>query len=165
MAYKTYIRPLLEYNTSAWTSNKKGDIDLIESIQRTYTKKVCQRLNLRFNNYLERLDLMNMNSLEYRRLEFDLILLYKILHKMIYINLQDTISISNILSTYNFRRHSLQLTPHPLCNTNMRYNFFSNRIIQIWNKLPEHLISSKSLEIFKISLHKFNLRTVFTFRY
>ena len=165
MAYKTYIRPLLEYNTSAWTSNKKGDIDLIESIQRTYTKKVCQRLNLKFNNYLERLDLMNMNSLEYRRLEFDLILLYKILHKMIYINLQDTISISNILSTYNFRRHSLQLTPHPLCNTNMRYNFFSNRIIQIWNKLPEHLISSKSLEIFKISLHKFNLRTVFTFRY
>ena len=123
MAYKTYIRPLLEYNTSAWTSNKKGDIDLIESIQRTYTKKVCQRLNLRFNNYLERLDLMSMNSLEYRRLEFDLILLYKILHKMIHINLQDTISISNILSTYNFRRHSLQLTTHPLCNTNVRYNF------------------------------------------
>ena len=61
--------------------------------------------------------------------------------------------------------YSLQLTPHPLCNTNMRYNFFANRIIKIWNKLPEQLISSKSFEIFKISLHKFNLRIVFTFRY
>ena len=161
VAFKTYIRPILEYNTSAWTPYKKSDIIIVESIQRAYTKKVCQRLNLKFNNYLERLSIMGMKTLEYRRLEFDLVLLYKIIHNLILLDLKGSISRST--STYNLRRHSFHLDYNFTCNTQIRRQFFHLKTISVWNKLPEHLVSSQNLELFKIRLHNFNLRSVFKF--
>ena len=35
--FKTYIRPLLEYATPVWSPHKLIDIDLVESVQRSYT--------------------------------------------------------------------------------------------------------------------------------
>ena len=158
-AFKTYIRPLLEYNTSVWSPHKKEDTKFIESVQRFYTKRVCQRLNIRFQDYTNRLSIMKLNTLEYRRLEFDLILLYKILHKIIHINL----SINKLQLNYNLRRHSSQLQHNSSSNTNLRRNFFSIRTIEVWNKLPEYIVSSPTLEIFKFKLRGFNLRSIFKF--
>ena len=40
-------------------------------------------------------------------------------------------------------------TCKPVCK-----NYFSNRVIKLWNKLPEHVIRSESLNIFKNGLDK-----------
>ena len=40
-------------------------------------------------------------------------------------------------------------TCKPVCK-----NYFSNRVIKLWNKLPEHVIRSESLIIFKNRLDK-----------
>ena len=86
--YVTCIRPKLKYNSSVWSPYLKKDIKLIESVQKRFTRNVFIRCNLPFNSYEDRLTKLGIKSLEYRRLEFDLILMYryKISHNLCDLN-------------------------------------------------------------------------------
>ncbi|XP_047146187.1 uncharacterized protein LOC124819047 [Hydra vulgaris] len=68
--YKVCIRPHLEYAVSVWALYLKTDVALVESVQRKATKWA---LNLRNPQYYERLKRLNLPSLEFRRLRYDLI--------------------------------------------------------------------------------------------
>ena len=82
-AFITYVRPLIEYNSILWSPNQKKYIDLIEKVQRRFTKRIpC----LHTLPYLDRLKAINLPSLELRRLHFDLFYYYKILHNLTDIN-------------------------------------------------------------------------------
>jgi len=39
-AYLVYVRPLLEVNSVIWSPHYKQDIDLIERVQRRFTKRL-----------------------------------------------------------------------------------------------------------------------------
>ena len=39
-AFITYIRPLLEYNSCVWNPHQKEYIDLLENVQRRFTKRI-----------------------------------------------------------------------------------------------------------------------------
>jgi len=39
-AYKTYVRPLVEYNSVVWSPVNLHDTDAIESVQRRFTKRL-----------------------------------------------------------------------------------------------------------------------------
>ena len=54
--YIVYIRPILEYNTQIWNPYTVGDIDLIEGIQRKFTKSLLGLANLPYNERLHRLN-------------------------------------------------------------------------------------------------------------
>ena len=71
-----YIRSKLEYNSSVWSPCLKKYIKLIESVQKRFTHNVFIRCNLPFNSYEDHLTKLGIKSLVYRRLEFDLILMY-----------------------------------------------------------------------------------------
>ena len=75
-AFKTYVRPTLEYASKVWSPFLLKDIDKIESIQRTFTKRLLADTSL---SYPDRLTVMNLKSLEERRLKTDLIIYHKIL--------------------------------------------------------------------------------------
>ena len=75
-AFRTYILPLLEYNSSIWSPHLIKDIRLIESVQRRFTKRLS---NLSGKSYCERLNILHLERLDVRRLRADLILTYKIL--------------------------------------------------------------------------------------
>ena len=80
-AYITYVHPKLEYNTLAWSPHLKRDavyLCSIKSVQKNFTRKICICCNIPFSSDVDRLSKLNLKSLEYRRLEFDLILTYKI---------------------------------------------------------------------------------------
>lgn len=156
ITYKTYIRPLLEYNTSIWNPFLISDIKLIESVQRRFTRIVCNRLNLNFSSYSERLTILELESLEIRRVKFDLILLYKILHKLIYIDFESFFTINRF--SYNLRRHNLSLRGSDPHKSRIRSNFFAHRVINVWNKLPESLVNSPTLTIFKSNLNRVDLK-------
>ena len=79
----TYIRPLLEYNTVLWSPYLKNDIVMIESIKKYYIKKICFQCNILNTSYSHHLYMLNIKSFEYRRLEFDLFLTYKIIHGIV----------------------------------------------------------------------------------
>ena len=87
--YVTYIRPKLEYNSPVWRPYLKKDIKLIESVQKRFTRNVFIHCNLPFNSYEDRLTKLGIKSPEYHRLEFDLILMYKISHNLCDLNFSD----------------------------------------------------------------------------
>ena len=71
--FKTYVRPKLEYNTPIWSPYLSKDIEKIEKIQKTFTRYIFKKLNLPYSSYSDRLRQINLKSLEYRRLFFDLV--------------------------------------------------------------------------------------------
>ena len=73
-AYLVYVRPILEYNSVVWSPYGKHDIDAIERVQRRFTKRLR---GYGSHSYSERLRLLELPSLELRRLRIDLIWCYK----------------------------------------------------------------------------------------
>ena len=71
-----YVRPLLEYNCVVWSPSLVRDVTLIEQVQRRFTKRLRGFRNI---SYAERLKLLDVDTLEVRRLKFDLVYCYKII--------------------------------------------------------------------------------------
>ena len=155
--YKTYVRSIIEYNSSIWNLNLKSDIIKIESIQAKFTRLLCQKLNIKYKDYSHRLIILNLESLELRRLKSDLTLVYKIHNNILNLNTQNFFTKSNIKNKYNLRRHNDYLEPPQRYETQIRRNFFTSKIIKTWNKLPQEVIGSKSLALFKDKLDSTSL--------
>ena len=160
--FKLFIRPLLEYNVNAWMPILKSDIRKVEQVQATFTRLVCRKLNIKYNNYNHRLHILNLETLEIRRIKNDLIIIYKILNNLIDLKFDNFFKFNQNLNYYNLRRHPLALAKPPLTKTSIRRNFFNNRCINLWNKLPEEIVVSDSLAIFKTKLNKFDLYSIYS---
>ena len=75
--FKTYVRPKLEYNTSVWSPYLAKDIEQIESVQRQFTKFAFRRCGIPYKSYQDRLYKVNLKSLQYCRIVYDIILFLK----------------------------------------------------------------------------------------
>lgn len=159
-AYITYVRPILEYASVIWNPYFETDILPIEAIQRNFTKQICCRANIPFTSYPDRLRQLNIRSLQYRRTEADLIMTYKIIHNLVDLPMEDFFSFYR--SPYNTRKHDYCLT-RPKSASEFEKNFFSNRIIPLWNGLPSEVVNAKTLEVFKSRLKKFDLHSITKF--
>ena len=95
-------------------------------------------------SYDERLDKLDIERLELRRLHFDLITCFKILHNYVDLPAEDFFTRSNVSFT---RGHSYKLQV-PNSRIDVRLHFFSVRIVNVWNKLPEELIETDSVTLF-----------------
>ena len=160
--YKTYIRPLLEYNVSIWNPQSVHDKKLAENTQIVFTRKLCKKLNLKYNSYLDRLKTLKLETLEYRRLKQDLVLVYKILNSLIDVRNGNMFKVSQTSNSYNLRRHSIYLESQKQ-TTVLRQHYFSSRIVNTWNRLPNSIVTSKTLSIFKSKLNKFDLSNIYQF--
>ena len=113
-----------------WSPYLVKHIRTIEKVQRSFTKRLP---GMRTLTYHQRLSLLNLDSLELRRLKADLILTYKIVSRQIVIN--NCIFIRSNCSI-TLRRHAYQIESSKLCKTSVRSSFYSYRIIRVWNALP-----------------------------
>ena len=73
--YKSLVRPHLEYCVQALRPHLQKDIDLIEGVQRRATKMIP---NLKNKTYEERLNNLQLTTLETRRLRGDSIEVFEI---------------------------------------------------------------------------------------
>ena len=141
--FKSLICPILEYGNAVWSPYLRKHIDLIESVQRHFTKCIigCKDLE-----YSERINLLKLPSLEFRRLRGDLIETYKICNEIY--DPVTTSSLFNFNTTDKTRTNGLKISK---INThhNQFQNFFTNRVINLWNNLPPHMAKSKSTNSFK----------------
>jgi hypothetical protein len=152
--YKTLIRPHLEYATPAWSPHLKQDRDKIEKLQRRATKIVP---SLKDESYENRLIALKLPTLDYRRLRNDLILIYKITHKLVRLDTDTHCKICKLntdmlqpsLST-STRGHNLkyQINHHKGC----RHRFLTSRVLNTWNKLRHKTVNSTNINQFKTSL-------------
>ena len=100
-----------------------------------------------------------MKSLEHRRLEFDLILMCKISHKLCELNFSDYFVFQTC--DYNLRRHdfTVQSLFH-IANQDQFHQFYFNRIVSTWNRLPNVVVYASNLFIFKTRLKRYDLPTI-----
>ena len=123
LIYKLYIRPHLEYSIQAWSPQLKKDVACLERIQRRATKIIP---GFKKKSYAERLVLLNLTTLEQRRVRGDLIETFKLLTGRERVDWHLFFQLEN--TGYNLRGHSLKLSK-PRCNTVLRSNTFSCRIV------------------------------------
>jgi hypothetical protein len=85
-AFISYVRPILEYNSIICNPTYKYLIDAIEQVQHNFTKRILAIMLL---PYPERLAILDLELLKLRRLRFDLIYYYKVLHNLTSTNPDD----------------------------------------------------------------------------
>ena len=143
---KTYIRPILEYCSSLWNTEYLQDLRLLEKVQRRWTKQIA---GLETLSYAERLHSLQLYSVQGRLIRADLLLCWKIFHEQSCISPDDLFCISPLKHT---RGHCFKIH-HPHIKTDIRRRFFSVRIIDVWNSLPDHVVSARSIDSFKKQLN------------
>ena len=72
--FSVFVRPHLEFCATVWSPNNIGDIASLESVQKKATKLVP---SIRSLHYADRLAVLNMPTLEQRRIRGDLIQFFK----------------------------------------------------------------------------------------
>jgi len=141
--YKTYVRPLLESSSPVWSPYLLCNVERVESVQRYFTRRIPGCANL---SYSVRLETLGLETLENRRIKFDLILYYKVLHGCIVINVS-----KSIRAHESHRGHKSHLY-HFYSRTNARKFFWSNRLVKHWNALDSNIINCQSVYTFRKSL-------------
>ena len=159
--FKTYVRPIIEYNSTIWNPTLISETRAIEKIQRKFTKYLCKKLNIGYSDYFNRLHILNLETLEERRIKTDLINLYKILNDLVEIDFKDLFKFSSHIRPYNFRGHSKKLLPSKFSGTTIRHNFFLNRTIPTWNNLPEEIINTRDINDFKNKLKHYSIYQIY----
>ena len=150
-AYITYVRPLLEYCSFIWSPYQICYIEKIEGIQRYFTRRVLKHVGL---PYIERLSVLKLESLEVRRIRADLKLCFKIIYGLCDLDTNDFFTLYPPSSVT--RGHGKKLIG-ARCNTNWQLNFFSNRVVNVWNSLPSDIVEARSIRAFVVKLRSHDL--------
>jgi hypothetical protein len=154
-AFKTFVRPILEYASPVWLPLLIKDINIIEHVQSSFTYNVCVLCKLPYMSYDQRLEYFNLERLELRRIHFDLIELYKIVNKYTVSNLHNALQFCSH-ATHNTRGHRFKLVVNRT-RTNLFKNHFVNRVVNIWNCLPADCFNSNLTICFKRKICKLDL--------
>ena len=112
------------------------------------TKLVARLQNM---SYSDRLRELNLPTLKYRRLRGDMIELYKMVRGLYDSDASMHLNYSKVVSV---RGNKFKLYQEPL-HYDLRKYFFGNRIIHIWNSLPDEVVLAENINLFKNKLDKF----------
>ena len=149
--FTTYVRSLLESSCSVWNPSFSGDIRIIESVQRKFTKRIPGLYEM---SYFDRLQILGLDTLELRRLQNDLSMCYKIIHGMVNVNFGDFFQFAQ--TNLHRNRHTQRLRI-PKSRLDCRKHSFPCRVVAPWNSLPQKIIDSSTLYAFKSGIKHVDL--------
>ena len=163
--YVSLIRPHLEYAVSVWNPRLRKDIDELERVQKRVLRIPHELREMA--GYKERLMAVGLTTLEERRDRGDLIQAYKLIKGLEQVDNhcipKSALSIethgpaSALRRRNNLVRESFKTKEkNKYCKaTTMRHHFFTNRVVPLWNGLPNDVTSAQTLTGFKMNLDAF----------
>jgi len=153
--YKQYVRPHLEFAVPAWAPWTQADVQCLEHVQERAVKAIS---GLKGTTYEEKLVEVGLPSLKDRRTEFDMVQTFKLVNNV------DTDNSDKWFERSDNRR----LTRNGGGTDNLvvkrsrhefRKNFFTVRVIEGWNRLPNAVKEAWTVHGFK-SLYRRHNRDV-----
>jgi Reverse transcriptase (RNA-dependent DNA polymerase) len=147
-AFNAYVRPILEFNCYVWSPVLCSDIDLIENVQKTFTRRAFYKCNLPRMSYNERLKYLKLDSLELRRIVLSLCTFYNVYHGYVSCNI-----LNDFLPAPMYLRGNRCRLFLPFCKSKVRKEYFTFKILPLWNALPDIVVRSNVLTAFKLRLH------------
>ena len=153
--YKTLVRPIIEYNNVQWGPFYVSDNQIIERIQWKATRIIPSISHLLNHNRLRHL---NLPSLQHHWRRGDLIYLYQILKGAH--DIDNQLFIPSTVTT--IRGHTRKLFKQHT-NSYMRSKFFSNRVFNDWNLLPQFTVNSCSVNEFRKLLDRHYSKSLFDY--
>ena len=119
---------------------------------------------VREKEYEERLKILGLPSLVYRRRRGDLIEVYKYKHE-IYSNKHGNSEKLLPPKTYEATRGNSHKIEKQTARLEIRRNFFSLRVHDAWNALPEDIVNAPSLDAFKRRLDRISKDLMYSTEY
>lgn len=141
--YKSLIIPILEYACTIWDPYTLKDINKIEKIQRRAAR--FSKNNYSWSTSVTGLiNDLNWQSLQSRRSNLKLMMMYKIIHNLVTIPKNHYL----ILCTSSTRHHNFTYKlPYSRVNSHL-FSFFPSTI-RLWNSLDSVTVNQETLHQFK----------------
>ena len=158
-AYLSLVRPQLEYCSSIWDPRKgveNNGSHRIEMVQRRAARWVMSNFDPKAS-VTDMLDSLGWRSLEQRRVDSRLCLMYKLAYNLIPLSHKDQLRPPRRRSRHV---HELSFLPLLCSTTSHRLSFFPRTISQ-WNSLPNHLFyHCNSVNLFRTRVSVLNHKPV-----
>ena len=132
----------------AWSPYLSKDIDGMERVQRRATKMIN---GYKLLNYDSRLEKTGLITLEKRRERGDLIQVFKLIKGFDDVDYKEFFTLAADTKT---RGHKYKIVK-ARSRLTVRQNFFSNRVVNGWNGLPEWVVDAETVNGFKNRLDTF----------
>lgn len=142
--YRSLVLPILEYCSELFGPLSKSDINFLESVQRKFTKRLLPDLP-----YKERLKQLSLKTLWTRRLLKDLCITHKYIYGFVWSD--------NIFKLADSQSRSFSLRGNGLklqcpIESDVKYNFITNRVFNHWNMLPSSVVCFDHCSAFQTRL-------------
>ena len=144
LLFTTLVRPHLEYGNLVWGPFNRADQRLVERVQRRATRMVE---SVRAKPYEDRLRLLQLPSLHYRRRRGDMVHTYQLFHGGVDASPSDFFT----LTEGQTRGHPFKVYKPP-ASTRPRRFCYAVRSVNDWNGLPAEVVCAPSLNAFKARL-------------
>lgn len=141
LAYKTFIRPILEYGNTVWFPHTVTNIKKIEKVQRKAIRFIHNKFKLA-DSPTTLLAVSGLPTLETRAKQARLKFLYQLLHNYFKIDVSNYVEYSQTRATRH--QHTNTLLEYKCNNDAFKYSFFPVAIHE-WNLLTPFTTNAQSL--------------------
>ena len=136
---------------TAWAPWLRKDIDVLEKVQHRATRRMSDVRG----TYPERLQQLDLTTLEERRMRGDAIEVFKYVRGFFDVNSETLFTKNSHMEPKTRHQHSfLPLTG----NLDLRKHFFTVRGAKLWNSLPSDLRQSNTVNKYKNAYDRYMVR-------
>jgi ribonuclease P/MRP protein subunit RPP40 len=144
--YKQYVCPHIEFAVQAWSPWTQQDKEALETVQKQAVGMVS---GLSGGTYEERLRELGLTTLEERKHQADMVQVYKIVTGKDGVNRESWFKMAAEAPVQTRQGAGFMNIVKPRARLEMRANFFSVRVCDSWNEVPDDIKMARSAGQFK----------------